>query len=220
MRQSALGRAQKPATSPSPRTLHAEIIKEQNVWKYTLYSISAYCNNETARLREVGCNKEEERNSLDLLMNNMKSSLLCLSFESLNQDRRSGEGHWRHIEREGVIWVSPDITKNWEMMFNTGHCFLRLFREPSWGSPQFQYRGTFYSMVFVNDWCVCMPGWVLIFTFIYHWRRMKTIEIIFLSYLARTKEDLSSALNNQLFILIIFWKLCIALCYSNFFLSS
>lgn len=144
----------------SPRTLHAEIIKEQNVWKYTLYSISAYCNNETARLREVGCNKEEERNSLDLLMNNMKSSLLCLSFESLNQDQRSGEGHWRHIEREGVIWVSPDITKNWEMMFNTGHCFLRLFRGPSWGSPQFQYRATFCSMVFVNDsfrkWLVCM----------------------------------------------------------------
>ena len=46
----------------------------------------------------------------------------------------------------------------------------RQFRGLSWGSLQFQCGAKFCSKLFINDfchdWCVHMPGWVLIFVFI------------------------------------------------------
>lgn len=77
MKQSALERKHKRLQIHHfPRALHVEIVKEQQ-YENTPFMVSQPIRTTkqlSPGLREGECNKEKERNSLNLLMNNVKSS--------------------------------------------------------------------------------------------------------------------------------------------------
>lgn len=105
--------AQKLTTSPFSQGLASRLQRTkmyENI-PFTALQLTETMEEPGLCLREGECNEEKERHSLNLLVNNVKSSWKCLIFEGLNRDRKVRKESLQ-THPGGGTWVSPDTVKN------------------------------------------------------------------------------------------------------------